>query len=53
MITETDLYAMGMESPTAWQKMPELCEALGVKFPPENQQPLPKGDTPDPFKENQ
>lgn len=29
------LYAIGMESPTAWAKMPKLCEALGVKYPPE------------------
>jgi hypothetical protein len=52
MITETDLYAMEMESPTAWQKMPELCAALGVKFPPENREPLPDRNVADPFKES-
>jgi hypothetical protein len=35
MITEDDLYAMGMESPTAWQKMQELCALAGVQFPPQ------------------
>ncbi len=35
-ITESDLYAMGMESPTAWQLMPQLCEALGIEYPPSN-----------------
>ena len=35
MITEYDLYAMGMESPTAWHKMKELCEALGFPYPPQ------------------
>lgn len=34
-ITESDLYAMGMESQTAWQKMQELCAALGMPFPPQ------------------
>jgi hypothetical protein len=37
MITEDDLYAMGMESPTAWQKMQELCALAGVQFPPQPQ----------------
>ena len=40
MIAESDLYAMGMESPTAWQLMPQLCEALGVEYPPSNVQPI-------------
>lgn len=40
-ITESDLYAMGMESPTAWQKMPELCAALGFQFPPKYEQRKP------------
>ena len=35
MITESDLYAMGMESPAAWQKMQELCALAGVPYPPE------------------
>ena len=34
MITEDDLYAIGMESQTAWHMMPELCAALGLPFPP-------------------
>lgn len=38
MITETDLYAMGMESPTAWEKMEELCKALNIPYPPQNQE---------------
>jgi hypothetical protein len=46
-----DLYSMGMESPTAWQQMQELCKALGQPFPPV----APVADTaardalPDPF----
>jgi len=35
MITENDLYAIGMESPTAWLKMEELCKALGIQYPPQ------------------
>lgn len=31
------LYAIGMESPTAWARMQELCELLGVKYPPEQE----------------
>lgn len=34
-LTESDLYAMGMESPTAWHKMKELCALAGVPYPPE------------------
>ena len=41
MITEDDLYAIGMESPHAWHKMRELCAALGLPYPP---QPEPKKD---------
>jgi len=33
-ITESDLFAIGMESPTAWQLMPQLCAALGIEYPP-------------------
>lgn len=40
MITEADLYAMGMESPTAWAKMEELCKALGIQFPPQQEQAI-------------
>lgn len=29
------LYAIGMESLTAWKNMKELCEKLGVNYPPE------------------
>lgn len=39
-ITESDLYAIGMESPTAWQLMPQLCEALGIEYPPQCVQPI-------------
>jgi len=35
MITENDLYAIGMESPTAWVKMEELCKALNIPYPPQ------------------
>lgn len=40
-ITEHDLYAIGMESPTAWAHMSELCRALNLPYPPqpENRQP--------------
>ena len=34
MITTSDLYAMGMESNTAYRLMPELCKLLGMPFPP-------------------
>jgi hypothetical protein len=34
VITSAELYAMAMESPTAYLRMPELCEALGIAFPP-------------------
>jgi hypothetical protein len=29
------LYAIGMESPTAWARMQELCALLQVPYPPE------------------
>jgi hypothetical protein len=29
------LYAIGMESPTGWARMPELCALLQVPYPPE------------------
>jgi len=35
-ITEQDLYAIGMESPTAWLKMEEFCKALNIPYPPQN-----------------
>jgi len=42
MITEDDLYAIGMESQHAWHKMEELCKALGLPYPPEqNKKGLP------------
>jgi hypothetical protein len=50
VITETDLYALGMESPTAWHLMPELCEKLGIAFPPENREPPRLREMADPFK---
>ncbi len=39
-IESSDLYAIGMESPTAWQLMPQLCEALGIEYPPKCVQPI-------------
>lgn len=39
-ITESDLYAIGMESITAWRMMPQLCEALGIEYPPKCVQPI-------------
>lgn len=50
-MTESDLYAMGMESPTAWHKMAELCAFFGVPYPPENRQPLPVNELADPLEE--
>lgn len=38
MITESDLYAIGMESETADHLMRELCERLGFDYPPEHRQ---------------
>ena len=39
-MTEDDLYAIGMESPTAWLKMEELCKALGIQYPPQQKQAI-------------
>jgi hypothetical protein len=33
-ITESDLYAMAMESETADKLMPLLCHVLGYEYPP-------------------
>ena len=33
-ITEADLYAMGMESDTAYRLMPQLCALAGIAYPP-------------------
>ena len=33
-MTESDLYAMAMESDTAYRLMPEICARLGMPFPP-------------------
>ena len=43
-ITESDLYAMGMESETADHLMRELCERLGMPYPPELRQDTAKRD---------
>jgi len=40
MITEEHLYDMAMESRTAWNLMPELCERLGIEYPPRNGQQI-------------
>jgi len=34
-MTESDLYAIGMESETAYKFMRELCEQFGIDFPPQ------------------
>ena len=53
MITESDLYAIGMESPTGWHLMRELCERLGIQYPPEYHRDTAKRDAmPDPLTEN-
>jgi hypothetical protein len=46
MITENDLYAIGMESPTAWAKMEELCKALGIPYPPQQTKESKVADNP-------
>ncbi len=38
MITASDLYAIGMESDTAYRLMEQLCTQLGMPYPP---QPAP------------
>jgi hypothetical protein len=35
VITASDLYAIGMESDTAYSLMPELCALLEMPFPPQ------------------
>jgi len=35
MITESDLYAMAMESDTAYRLMEHLCAQLGMHYPPQ------------------
>ena len=35
MITESDLYAMAMESDTAHKLMEQLCAQLGMHYPPQ------------------
>lgn len=53
MLTESDLYVIGMESDTAYKLMEEICAALGHPFPPRmEQQDTAKRDAiPDPFLE--
>ncbi len=54
-MTESDLYAMAMESDTAYRLMPELCARLGYPFPPRLNPPdntAKRNAIPDPF-ENQ
>ena len=43
-MTEEDLYAIGMESPTASGLMEELCWRLGFKFPPRMTTKPPKDE---------
>jgi hypothetical protein len=35
-ITQSDLYAIAMESDTAYLLMEQLCKELGQPFPPQN-----------------
>jgi hypothetical protein len=35
--TSADLYAIGMESDTAYRLMPWLCRQAGISFPPVNE----------------
>jgi len=42
VIAAADLYAMGMESDTAYRLMPELCKLLGMPYPTANPTPTPK-----------
>lgn len=54
MITESDLYAIGQESPTAWHLMNELCLKLGINYPPEHRRDTSKRDAiADPLTESQ
>lgn len=54
MITESDLYAIGMESETADKLMRQLCERLGFIYPPELRQDKAKRDAmADPLTESQ
>lgn len=51
-VTESDLYAIGMESETADKLMPQLCAALGIDYPPQIERHENRQDIPDPFKTN-
>lgn len=33
---EADLYCIGMQSEVAYKRMPAICKAMGVNFPPRN-----------------
>lgn len=53
-ITESDLFAMGMESETAHKLMPALCERMGFTYPPEHRQDSAKREAlADPLLESQ
>jgi len=50
MITEQDLFCMGMESETADKLMRQLCEAFGCDYPPRNTYTAPQRElVEDPF----
>ena len=51
-MTESDLYAMAMESDTAYRLMPEICARLGYPFPPRLEKPEPSS-IPDPFQKGE
>lgn len=52
MITESDLYAICMESDTAYKNMLDLCIQLGITYPPELKQEKKQSTVPDPFTRN-
>ena len=54
-MTESDLYAMAMESDTAYRLMPEICARLGYPFPPRLTPPdnSRRDALPDPFTESE
>ena len=34
-VNQSDLFAIGMESDTAYRLMQEICELLDIQYPPE------------------
>ena len=52
MLTESDLFAMAMESETAHKHMEYLCAVLGFNFPPQLEPCAPSAMA-DPIPENE